>query len=201
MDRPRFWRLANSQDWCHCAHFQNETTSIKSFHLITQLEIFFVLIPRQIFSSRWMLLRGDFVAWPNGLDANYFKLQETEKNEISPEWNICKTWFGSKVVFACIFWGKSNSLFSAFLRAWIKWPENCCLFYFETDRFSLFINWCNRLAQDFYPNLSSFFVFSRKSIVPMLRIKGGENLPGCIKRWRYLLLTKRTTGGLWIGLL
>ena len=21
MDRPRFWRLANSQDWCHCAHF------------------------------------------------------------------------------------------------------------------------------------------------------------------------------------
>ena len=182
MDRPRFWRLANSQDWCHCAHFQNETTSIKSFHLITQLEIFFVLIRRQIFSSRWMLLRGDFVAWPNGLDANYFNLQETEKIEISPEWNICKTWFGSKVVFACIFWGKIEFSFLCFPSCLDQMTRKLLPFLFWNRSVFSFHQLVQSTHTGLLPKPLFFFVFSRKSIVPMLRIKGGENLPGCIKR-------------------
>ena len=163
MDRPRFWRLANSQDWCHCAHFTFsewdyfyqefpfDYTIRNLFCTHTETDIFFSM---NAFERR-------FCSVTKQARCQLLQSPRDGKIEISPEWNICKTWFGSKVVFACIFWGKSNSLFSAFLRAWIKWPENCCLFYFETDRFSLFINWCNRLTQDFYPNLFFFCIFPK----------------------------------------
>ena len=204
MDRPRFWRLANSQDWCHCAHFTFsewdyfyqefpfDYTIRNLFCTHTETDIFFSM---NAFERR-------FCSVTKQARCQLLQSPRDGKNRNKSRMKYLQNVVWQQSGFRLYFLGENRILlFSAFLRAWIKWPENCCLFYFETDRFSLFINWCNRLAQDFYPNLSSFFVFSRKSIVPMLRIKGGENLPGCIKRWRYLLLTKRTTGGLWIGLL
>ena len=114
MDRPRFWRLANSQDWCHCAHFTFsewdyfyqefpfDYTIRNLFCTHKETDIFFSM---NAFERR-------FCSVTKQARCQLLQSPRDGKIEISPEWNICKTWFGSKVVFACIFWGKIEFSFS-----------------------------------------------------------------------------------------
>ena len=133
MDRPRFWRLANSQDWCHCAHFTFserdyfyqefpfDYTIRNLFCTHTETDIFFSM---NAFERR-------FCSVTKQARCQLLQSPRDGKNRNKSRKKYLQNVVWQQSGFRLYFLGKNRILlFSAFLRAWIKWPENCCLFLF-----------------------------------------------------------------------
>ena len=185
MDRPRFWRLANSQDWCHCAHFTFsewdyfyqefpfDYTIRNLFCTHTETDIFFSM---NAFERR-------FCSVTKQARCQLLQSPRDGKNRNKSRMKYLQNVVWQQSGFCLYFLGENRILFSLLSFVPGSNDQKIVAFFILKPIGFLFSSIGAIDSHRTFTQTSSFFVFSRKSIVPMLRIKGGENSPGCIKRW------------------